>query len=179
MSVSSTSAAAEREEREDIVGVGRREKSFIQESLSESSRTKPGSMVGKYVVGLKGGDQKIDSAAWSEPKELSKEIVIGEKQPVTRAESLSRNKLRTESRSFLLSEWVPFLVAAPAGLASKRSDSSNHSSRGAAQLNTVTPGRDQVEECMLKSPTTSVGVAGSRGWGSIWDKVGLWSQTEW
>jgi len=47
MSVSSASAAAEREEREDIVGVGRREKSFIQESLSELSRTKPGSMVGK------------------------------------------------------------------------------------------------------------------------------------
>ena len=130
-------------------------------------------------MGSKGGDQKIDNAAWSEPKESSKEIVIGEKCPVAKAESLSRNKSRTESRSILLLEQVPFLVAAPAGLASKRSDSSNHSLRGVAQLDTVASGRDQVEECMLKSPTTSVGVAGSRGWGSIWDKVGLWSQTEW
>ena len=47
MSVSSVSAAAEREEREDIVGVGRREKSFIQESLSESSIMNPGRMVGE------------------------------------------------------------------------------------------------------------------------------------
>ena len=124
-------------------------------------------------MGLKGGDQKIDSAAWSKPKESSKEIVIGEKRPVVNVESLSRNRSKTESRSILLSERVPFLVAAPAGLANKRSDSSNHSLRGAAQLDTITPGRDQVEECMLKSPTTSVGVAGSRGWGSIWDKAGL------
>jgi len=118
-------------------------------------------------VGSKGGDQKIDSAAWSEPKESSKEIVIGEKRPMANAESLSRNKLRMESRSILLSEQVPFLVAMPAGLASKRSDSSNHSLRGVAQLDTIAPGRDQVEECVLKSLTTSVGVAGSRGWGSI------------
>ena len=47
MSMSNASAAAEREEREDIVGVGRREKSFIQESLSESLRIKPGNIVGE------------------------------------------------------------------------------------------------------------------------------------
>jgi len=114
-------------------------------------------------VGLKGGDQKIERAAWSKPRELSKEIVIGKKWPVARAESLSRKRSRTESHSVLLFEQVPFLVAAPVGLANKRSNSSNHSSREAAQLNTVTPGRDQVEECMLKSLTTRVGVTGSRG----------------
>jgi len=109
----------------------------------------------------------MDNAAWSKPKESLKDIIMGEKRPVANAESLSRKRSRTESHSILLSEWVPFLVAMPAGLASKRSDSSNHSSRGAAQLNTVTPGRDQVEECVLKSPTTSMGVTGSRRWGSI------------
>jgi len=72
-----------------------------------------------------------------------------------------------ESRSVLFSEQVPFLMATPARLASERSDSSNHSLRGAAQLDTVAPGKDQVEECMLKSPTTSVGKKGSRGCGRI------------
>ena len=80
-----------------------------------------------------------------------------------KADSFKRKRSITESRSVLFSEWVPFLVAAPAGLANERSDSSNHSSRGAAQLDTVAPGRDQVDECVLKSPTTRVGVKGSKG----------------
>jgi len=130
-------------------------------------------------MGSKGEDQKIDRAAWSEPKESSKEMVMGEKRLVANTQSLSKKRSRTESRSVLFSEQVPFLMAAPAGLANKRSDSSNHSSREVAQLDTVAPGRDQVEECMLKSPTTSVGVKGSMGWGRIWDREGLWSRTAW
>ena len=47
MSVSSVSVAAEREEREHIIGEGKREKSLIQESFKVLSRTKPGSIVGE------------------------------------------------------------------------------------------------------------------------------------
>ena len=114
-----------------------------------------------------GGDQKIDIAAWSEPRESAKEIDTGEKRLVHRADSFRRKRSIMESRSDLFSERVPFLVAAPAGLANKRSDSSNHSSRGAAQLDTIAPGRDQVEECVLKSPTTRVGVKASNGCGRM------------
>ena len=47
MSMSSASAAVEREEMEDIIGVGRREKSLIHESLRVSSIMKPGNIVGE------------------------------------------------------------------------------------------------------------------------------------
>jgi len=47
MSVSSASAVAEREEIEVIVGVDKREKSLIHESLEVSSIMKPGSIVGE------------------------------------------------------------------------------------------------------------------------------------
>jgi len=179
MSVSSRSAAVEREEREDIVGVGNRAKSLVQLSFNMSSMTKPGSMVGEYSVGLRGGDQKIEIAAWSDPRESSKETDTGEKRPVHKAASFRRNKSRMESRLVLFSERVPFLVATPVGLASERSDFSNHSSRGVAQLDTIAPGKDQVEECVLKSLTTSVGKKGSRGYGKMWDRAGVWLHTEW
>jgi len=42
----------------------------------------------------------------------------------------------------------------PVGLTRVRQESSNQSSRGLAQLDTVAPGKDQVEECVLKSLTT-------------------------
>ena len=163
MSMSSASAAAARDGREDIVGVGKVEKSFIHSSFKVSSMMNPGKVVGEYGNGSRGGDQNMEIAAWSEPRESSKEIETGEKRPVHRADSFKRKRSITESRSVLFSERVPFLVAAPAGLTNERSDSSNHSSRGAAQLDTVAPGRDQVEECVLKSPTTRVGVKESKG----------------
>lgn len=60
--------------------------------------------------------KKIDIAAWSEPRESSNEIDIGEKQPVHSADSFSRKRSITESCSVLFSEWVPFLMASPAGV---------------------------------------------------------------
>jgi len=79
MSMSSKSAALEREEREVIIGVGSRVKFLVQLSFNVSSMTKPGSMVGEYGVGSRGGDQKIERAVWSDPRESSKEIDTGEK----------------------------------------------------------------------------------------------------
>ena len=132
MSMSSVSAAAARDKREDIVGVGKVEKSLIQLSIM-----KPGKVMGEYSVGSNGGDQKMEIVAWSNPRESLKDMEMGEKWPVHKADLFKRNRSITESRSNLFLEWVPFLVAAPAGLTSKRSNSSNHFSRGAAQLDTV------------------------------------------
>lgn len=58
MSVSNASAAAMRDGREDIVGVGNVEKSLVHSSFKLSSITKPGKVIGEYGVGSRGGDQK-------------------------------------------------------------------------------------------------------------------------
>jgi len=131
-------------------GVGNEAKSLVQEATSESSMTKPGRIVGTYGRGSKGGVQVISIAAWSEPSESGNETETGEKRPVHSAESFNRAKSMMESRC----PDSPQRVADPVGLTSERSESSNQSSREPAQLDTVAPGKDQVEECVLKSPAT-------------------------
>ena len=150
MSLSRASAAREREAISEIWGVGKEAKSLVQEATRESSITKPGRIVGTYGRGLKGGVQVISKAAWSEPSESGKETETGENLPVHKAESFKRAKSMMESRC----PASPQHVADPVGLTSERSESSNQSSREPAQLNTVAPRKDQVEECVLKSPTT-------------------------
>jgi len=150
MSVSRASAARERESMSEISGVGNEAKSLVQEATRESSITKPGRTVGTYGSGSNGGVHVISKAVWSEPSESGKEMETEENLPVHMAESLRRVRSMMESRC----PASPQRVAYPVGLTSERSESSNQSSREPAQLDTVAPGKDQVEECVLKSPTT-------------------------
>ena len=140
----------EREEILEIAGMGSKEKALVQEATRELSMMKPGSNVGTYRRGSKGGDQVIVNVAWSDPRESKKDTEMGENLPVHKAESFRSARSMMESRCLA----SPRCVANPVGLTSKRLESLNQSSRGLAQLDTVAPRKDQVEECVLKSPTT-------------------------
>jgi len=67
----------------------------------------------------------------------------GENLPEHKAKSFKRARLMMESCCLAL----PWRIAKPVGLTSERLDSLNQSLRGLAQLDTVAPGKDHVEEC--------------------------------
>ena len=113
----------------EISGIGSEAKSLVHEATRESSIIKPGSKVGTYGRGSKGGDQLIDNVAWSEPRESGKETEMEENLPVHTAESFKRARSIMESCCLA----SPRRVANPVGLTSVRSESSNQSSRGLAQ----------------------------------------------
>src|SRR5260370_40265378 len=91
--------------------------------------------------------------AWSDPRLPSQSIQRLVKVPFCTAASLYQTRSMTESRSCS----APLHVISPGLLASVSRFEATHSSTWPAHLDRGTLGGDQVGECVLKSPTTSVG----------------------
>ena len=156
ISSSREEAARVVEARSVIDGEGRALKRADQASRWVSSSLKPGRRRGGRAGIAQRGVQCQKTAAWSDPRDDSKDTETGENWSEMTPGRLRRTMSSTDWTGVLRGPRTPRQVTTWGSEMSWRSCVVIHSSTAPCQEEMVADGRDQSGECVLKSPAIAV-----------------------